>query len=461
VDVLRGAFQLGERGDGSSGLRGALVIDLEQEGLVRLDDQGAVVHNRPSLRGAGEAGDRSPSGPRLCHREQVRNDVEPLFTRAFVALGVAELAYFTAVGVSLYALPLFVTGPVGGSEAAPGYAFGVFSVSAVVLRPYAGRMADSGGRRPLLLGGALLAALGLVATAYVDSLAANVVIRQVLGVAEAAFFVSAFAVLADLAPESRMGEALSYNSLGLYLGLALGPPLGEAIEHWSGFDAAWWAAGGLAALAALISLLVPETRAEPEPDAGPPALIHWPAVPISLAFMTSLLAVGGFLAFAALHAEDIDFERTSVPLLTYGLVVVFCRVVFAGVPDRVPSLPLGAASLVAIAVGIAAVALWQEPVGMVVGVVVMAVGVAFCTPAFFSAIFATASSSERGAAAGTASIVLDLGLGLGPILLGLLADGAGIPWAFGAAAAIALFGAFATLALSARSRPNPDPVDLR
>jgi len=382
----------------------------------------------------------------------VRNDVEPLFTRAFVALGVAELAYFTAVGVSLYALPLYVTGPIGGSESAAGLAFGAFAVSALALRPYVGRLADSGGRRPLLVGGALLAAVGLVATAYADHLALVVALRLLLGVAEAAFFVSAFAVLADLAPESRTGEAISYNSLGLYLGFAIGPPLGEALEHWAGFTAAWWGAGVLAALGGLIAAVaVPETGSEPDPSTAPVALIHRPAVPVSLAFFTSLVAVGGFLAFAALYAEQIELKQTSLPLLVYGLIIVVCRVVFASLPDRVPSLQLGAAALMAIAAGIGLVALWREPAGMLTGISILAVGVAFCTPAFFSAIFATAAPSERGAAAGTASIFLDLGLGLGPILLGVLADAAGIPWAFGAAAAVALAGAIWTLALAGRT----------
>ena len=61
-------------------------------------------------------------------------------------------------------------------------------------------------------------------------------LRLVLGVAEAAFFVASFAALADLAPPDRIGEALSYNSLGLYLGLALGPPLGEVVVRTAGFD---------------------------------------------------------------------------------------------------------------------------------------------------------------------------------------------------------------------------------
>lgn len=380
--------------------------------------------------------------------------VEPLFTRAFVALGIAELAYFTAVGASLYVLPLYVTGPLGGSEAAAGLAFGSFAISALLLRPYVGRLADSGGRRPLLIGGALLAAVGMVATGYVDSLAAVVALRLVLGVAEAAFFVSAFAMLADLAPASRMGEAVSFNSLGLYLGLALGPPLGEVVVHYGGFTAGWWATGGLALLAAGLALLVPETGTAADPDAPPAPLIHWPAVPASLGFFASLVAAGGFLAFAALHAKEVDLARTSLPLFVYGVVIVFCRVAFASLPDRLPALPLGAASLAGIAAGILLVAWWQDPVGLMVGVCVMAVGVAFCAPAFFSAIFATASPSERGAAAGTASIFIDLGLGLGPVLLGVLAGAAGIPWAFVVAGGAALLGALWTLVLMRRTAPG-------
>jgi predicted MFS family arabinose efflux permease len=144
--------------------------------------------------------------------------------------------------------------------------------------------------------------------------------------------------------------------------------------------------------------------------------------------------------------------NTSVALLLYGLVIVVCRVAFATVPDRLPPLPLGMASLVAIAVGMVVMALWLTPAGLMVGVVVTAIGVTFSTPAFFSAIFATASSSERGAAAGTASAFIDLGLGFGPICLGLVARSGGIPAAFLAGAAIAALGAVWVGWLSSRTR---------
>lgn len=377
---------------------------------------------------------------------------ERLFTPQFIALGVADLAYFTAVGVAIFALPLYVTGPVGGDEIGAGLAFGVFAVSALVLRPFAGRLADVHGRLPLLLGGAVLAAVSLALIALVENLVAIVALRLLAGVAEAAFFVAGFAALADLAPPKRLGEALSYNSLGLYLGIALGPPLGEVLVRNWGYGPAWLGAAGLAVLAAGLSLVIGETREDAPSDTSPSRIIHRPAIPISIGFIASLAAIGGFLAFASLYATRVGLSPTSMALLVYGGVVVVCRVAFARVPDKLPSLPLGAASLGVIGVGLGTVALWQSPVGLLIGVAVMAVGVTFSTPAFFAAIFSTATPSQRGAASGTASAAIDLGLGLGPIALGFLAGPFGITWAFVAAALIAFAGGVWTLMLSRRTR---------
>lgn len=377
---------------------------------------------------------------------------ERLFTPQFIALGVADLAYFTAVGVAIFALPLYVTGPVGGDEIGAGLAFGVFAVSALVLRPFAGRLADVHGRLPLLLGGAVLAAVSLALIALVENLVAIVALRLLAGVAEAAFFVAGFAALADLAPPKRLGEALSYNSLGLYLGIALGPPLGEVLVRNWGYGPAWLGAAGLAVLAAGLSLVIGETREDAPSDTSPSRIIHRPAIPISIGFIASLAAIGGFLAFASLYATRVGLSPTSMALLVYGGVVVVCRVAFARVPDKLPSLPLGAASLGVIGVGLGTIALWQSPVGLLIGVAVMAVGVTFSTPAFFAAIFSTATPSQRGAASGTASAAIDLGLGLGPIALGFLAGPFGITWAFVAAALIAFAGGVWTLMLSRRTR---------
>ena len=391
---------------------------------------------------------------------------EPLLTSPFVRLALADLAYFTAVGVGILALPLYVTGPLGSDAAGAGIAFGAFALSALLLRPVVGRLCDAWGRAPLMIGGAILAATTLALTAHAGSLGLVVALRLLLGVAEAAFFVASLAALADLAPPSRRGEAMSYNSLGLYLGITLGPPLGELLIRTAGFTGAWYGACVLALGAAAVAGSIGETRPSGRvSDSGTtrPAWIHRPAIGPSLGFLASVVAMGGFLAFAALRAESIAMANVSLPLLVYGSVVVVGRIAFARVVDRLPALALAAGALVTIAAGLLLMAAIRTPVALVAGSALMGAGVTFSTPAFFSAIFATATPSQRGVASGTASMALDLGLGVGPMVLGLTAAAVGTSWAFGVAAGIAVVGALWTWSLSPRRAgprrtvPSPAP----
>jgi predicted MFS family arabinose efflux permease len=372
---------------------------------------------------------------------------ERLLTAAFIRLTLADVAYFTATGVAIYTLPLWVTGPIGSDKSGAGLAFGAFAVSALILRPVAGRLADTRGRRPLLVGGALISAVGMLGTAYADNLVLVILLRLLLGVAEAAFFVASIATLADLAPPSRMGEATSYNSLGLYLGLAFGPPLAEMLVRTAGFSAAWYGAAALSLIAAVAAAGIKNLRSGVA-TGGRIRLIYWKAVPPALGFFASVVAMGALFAFGALQANAVGLRPASTPLFVYGLVVVAGRLSLARFLDRLPALMLGAAALVIIAGGLMIMAFWSTPLGMALGAAVFALGVTLSTPAFFSAIFATAQPSERGAASGTASVFLDLAMGGGPMLLGLAAQAGGIPFAFGLAAAVALAGSGWILALS-------------
>jgi predicted MFS family arabinose efflux permease len=383
---------------------------------------------------------------------------ERLLTPAFIRLTLADVAYFTSTGIAIYTLPLWVTGPVGSDKSGAGLAFGAFAVSALLLRPVAGRLADTRGRRPLLVGGALISAVGMLGTAYASSLVLVVVLRLLLGVAEAAFFVASIAALADLAPPSRMGEATSYNSLGLYLGLAFGPPLAELLVGAGGYSVAWYGAATLSVIAALVAVGIRDLRKGALDTAGRMRLIHWKAVPAALGFFASVVAMGALFAFGSLQANAVGLMPVSTPLFVYGVVVVAGRLLLARVLDRFRPLPLGSVALVIIAGGLMIMALWTTPLGMVLGAAVFALGITLSTPAFFSAIFATARPNERGAASGTASVFLDLAMGGGPILLGFAAQASGIPFAFGVAAAVALAGSGWILTLHYTSRRRAETI---
>ena len=230
-----------------------------------------------------------------------------LFTSAFIALAAADLVYFTASGLLLGVTPFFVTGPLGSDKAGLGLAFGAFSVTTVIVRPLVGRMVDRLGRRRLMLAGVTMFAALIAAHLLVTDLWMLVVVRLFLGMAESLFFVAGFAALADLAPPGRTGEALSFASVALYLGIAIGPGVGQLLLDWRGFTAAWIGGTLLAVLAVAMVLIVPETG-EPAPEDAPPArLIHRAAIRPGLALFTGVAGTAGFLALIGLHATEIGF----------------------------------------------------------------------------------------------------------------------------------------------------------
>lgn len=353
-----------------------------------------------------------------------------LLTPAFVALTLSDLAYFTAAGVLLAGTPLFVAGPLGGSELGVGVAMGSFSVSTLLLRPWAGRWTDRHGRRLLLVVGAATFALVTLGHLAVGSLAVLVALRLLLGVAEAIYFVAGFAALADLAPPQRAGEALSLNSLALYLGIALGPLLGQSLLRWRGFDAVWLGAFGLTVVATALALRVPETHGRADDDAASTPLVHRSALVSGFALFCGVAAMSGFLAFAVLHARALGIERWSGVLLLFGSTVVICRLAFAKLPDRTGPVRLAAAALAVSVAGLLIIGAARFPGGLLVGTLVLATGMAFLTPAIFAAVFSEVPAGERGSAAATTSMFIDVGLSGGPMLVGALAATTTIATAF-------------------------------
>ncbi|HWD45128.1 MAG TPA: MFS transporter [Actinomycetota bacterium] len=366
-----------------------------------------------------------------------------LLTPAFVTVTLAALAYFTGDGVLIPAVPRYTHGPLGAGDVAVGLVVAAFSLSAFFLRPWAGRVADRWGRRPLMLTGAGLFAVSTLAYGLASSPAALAGLRLVTGAGEALFFVGALAAVADLAPAERRGEAMSLASLSLYLGIGVGPLLGELAIDRLGFPAAWALAAGCGLVAVTLALRVPDTRPDDAEAGGPPArhrLVHPAGLLPGLLLLAGITGMAGFLTFVPLYALDLGLDGSRGVLLLFAAIVVGIRGFGARLPDRLGAARATRAAMALTAAGLAVAGAWRTPAGLVAGTAVFAVGVALLTPAVLTLAVEAVGPRERGAVLGTTSSFLDLALGLGPATLGLVAASTGRPGAFLGGAAVAAAG---------------------
>jgi MFS family permease len=368
-----------------------------------------------------------------------------LLTPAFVTVTLAALAYFTGDGVLVPALPRYVVGPLGAGNVAIGLVVGAFSVSAFFLRPWVGGLGDRWGRRPLMLVGASLFAASVLAYPLASSPAALAALRLLTGAGEAFFFVGAVTAVFDLAPPERRGEAMSIASLALYVGIGLGPLVGELAIERVGFAAAWVLAATAALTALVLVLRVPDTRpldAAGEPPGAAPRhrLVHRAGLLPGLVLLTSILGMAGFLTFVPLYAIDIGMDGSRVVLLVFAGIVVGIRSVGARIPDQLGAARATRMALALSAAGLALMGIWRSPAGLLAGAAVLAVGIALLTPAVMALAVEGVAPGERASVIGTTSAFLDLAFGLGPAMLGFVAAALGRPGTFLAGAAVAAVG---------------------
>ena len=382
---------------------------------------------------------------------------ERLVTRRFALVVGAGLAYFTALGMLLPVVPVYVDKRLDGGGLAVGVAVGAMFVSAVLCRPFAGRIGDRFGRRVLLVGGAAIVGVSIALYASAESFPVLVAARMLTGVGEAAFFVGGATMVTDLAPVARRGEAISYWSVGVFGGLALGPILGEAVLGSRDYEIVWFVAAALAGLAALLAT---GTR-DVERDPGAPVhakLINRAAIGPGTLLFLGLLPLAAFNSFVPLYVDDVGLGADGIFVL-YGVLILVVRIFGARIPDRYGGRFTGAAALVCNAAGMAIIVSWQSAGGLILGTVVFAAGMSLLYPSFFLLALHGVPESERGSAVGTISVFFDLSQGLGAVIVGGVAALTDVQGAFAAGGCSALVGLCAMRVIRARLvRVAPAPA---
>ncbi len=375
-----------------------------------------------------------------------------LFTREFATLSAAVLVFFVAGGILLPVTPLYTQEVLLGDRIAVGIVIGAFAVASLVMRPFAGRLTDRRGRRVALLLGAAISIVATVGHLFASSIEILILMRLVLGAGEALFFVAGIAAATDLAPSHRRGEAISLVSLSLYLGIAIGPILGEWILDGWGYAAVWVVTAALYIVSVGLSLVIRETLRPDEDAEGVPAvprkhpLIHPRGIEPGLLALCGVWGMGPFFAFIPLLADDLGLGSSGPYFGVFAIVVVALRLVGARLPDRIGAARLSGTAFIATAIGLLVSGLAVARIvpvseGLYLGTILFGAGVAFTLPAILAMAVVGIRPDERGAVVGTAGLFVDAAFGLSPAVLGFVATLTDYPATFLLSAAIAAIGA--------------------
>ena len=350
---------------------------------------------------------------------------ERLVTVRFVTITLSALCYFTSFAMLLPTLPLYVKDVLGGSSFQVGVVVGAFGFSAALVRPYLGRLGDAYGRRILLAGGAVVTGVSVFLYPVWMSIPVLVGLRVFTGIGESGAFVGAATATQDLAGDERRGEASSYFSLAIYVGLGVGPFLGEFINERGDFQTVCQVALGLSFVSALLAFAVPAEPpvfegAEDKPRST--SFLHRAAVVPGILLTLSLIGFVGFTSFIALYLEDItDGAASAGPVfLFYAAIVLVFRLTLAGLPDRLGARTGSTFAFAFIAAGIGLIAIWPSVVGVYVGTGILACGVAFNYPALFLLVMADTEPHERSHSVASFGFFFDFANAIGAPVLGFV-----------------------------------------
>jgi MFS family permease len=354
---------------------------------------------------------------------------------------IGNFLFFTNLS-AFFLLPLHLK-QLGATDGQLGLVMGLYSATAIFVQPAIGAWVDRGGRRPFMLGGAALAALAALLFALAPrALLLFPLLRILQGLAYSMFFIANFAVIVDLVPADRRGQAFGIFGISGLTSTAVGPALGEVVVRAYGFPVffAVVAGIGVAALVVAARLDAPPGRraAGREGLAGlVQGLLTAPRLPMALAFSFGL-GLGVVFTFLPTYAAELGVGRIGLFTLAYAAGALLVRTTGSQLIDRagrraviIPALGLQAlGGLLLAAVGpLAGRGVPPVPLLAVTGFLAGAAH-GFLYPALTALVMDVTPEDRRGRMIGVFSAFTLAGSALGAMAFGHLAHGLGYPAMF-------------------------------
>jgi MFS family permease len=341
-------------------------------------------------------------------------------------------------GIVVPFLPLYAQ-QFGSTGLGVGFLFGAHSAARTFLLPLIGKASDRYGRKIFLLGGLLFYALSSVAFLLANSTMTLILIMAFQGIATAMVQPVAMAYVGDLTPPGKEGTYSGYVNTAFLGGVAGGPVLGGVIKDLFNIQASFLSMGVLSLLSLFLLLLfLPEIRdhkaarhmtAPPMRDllsCRPIVGVAW--FRLGYAFANAIIWV--FVPLLAVQLLPLKTAQVGLLISLNVLVSAVLQAPCGRLADR-----MNKATLIGLGGVVSAVALGTFPLSSsFLHLLLLNLLTGAASGLAYPAHVALAMEHARGPGMGTVMSFLltvhSLGMMVGPVLFGVIADQVGLSSVF-------------------------------
>ncbi|WP_409305037.1 MFS transporter [Peribacillus sp. SCS-155] len=260
-------------------------------------------------------------------------DKPKLWTKNFIGIAIANFFVFTTFYYLLVTLPVYSLQDLHGKETLVGLITTIFLISAILVRPLAGKWIGKAGKYMVFIGSLLILSVASALYFFPQTIPALIVLRFFHGIGFGMATTATGAIVADLIPESRKGEGMGYYGLTMNLSMVIGPFLGLTIMQHAGATAMFIVnlASAVLALAAGLFIRIPHKPVKlkadvPKAEAGLKGLFVKAAIPISIVAAFFALAYSAIISFVSVYARELGLvEVASYFFVVYAAVLLVSR----------------------------------------------------------------------------------------------------------------------------------------
>jgi|GEM_PF-1188037 len=359
---------------------------------------------------------------------------------------------------SLLLLPLHIK-QIGGTESTIGFLMGTAGLSTLFTTPLVGHFGDRIGKKIfVILGLLILSSSTLALTVIQDTGIYYYILRLFHGIAFSLFFISAGALITDIAPSDKRAQAVGLYGVFTIINYALAPYFGKIIIENSGFKTLFITTGTVSLLCIPAALFVREEnsikRVFNEKNLNFRILLTNKSTLIpSITLFAAGAAFIPTLTFIPVFAKTIDIESFDLFFIAYTLSIIIIRVFFGWLPDTYGKSRIAKPSLLLFSASIAMLSISGNIETFIFSALIFGIAHGFVYPSIYSIVIDNVNAKSRTKAFALCSLSFTAGGMSGTFLSGIIAEDFGylVMYLTISAIAFAAFIIFTTLYRNVKS----------